>query len=190
MCKPSPNAPGCCTPGHHPQPTARPGQADTSPSTGTSLRTPLPAFLPCSPCYSTILHPPELFYIGDLSGAGGEKWMKIKFLASSEELCPADSLGFVCSSLVSEELPTFQRERACFGCCGLALCQPSFQHTGAAAGFCVPALLCFQMPMKFPPLILHGGACAPQKSSRMGGIRLLPGTGLATALQPLGVCKM
>lgn len=77
--------------------------------------------------------------------------MKIKFLASSEELCPADSLGFVCSSLVSEELPTFQRERACFGCCGLALCQPSFQHTGAAAGFCVPALLCFQMPMKFPP---------------------------------------
>lgn len=83
--------------------------------------------------------------------------MKSKFLASSEGLCPADSSGFVCSSPGSEELRTFQRERACFGCCGFALCQPSFQHTGAAAGFCIPAFLCFQMPIKFPPPILHGG---------------------------------
>lgn len=64
--------------------------------------------------------------------------MKTKFLASSEELCPADSSGFVCSSPVSEEFLTFQRERDCFGCCGFALCQPSFQHTGAAAGFLHP----------------------------------------------------
>lgn len=101
--------------------------------------------------------------------------MKIKFLASSEELCPADSLGFVCSSLVSEELPTFQRERACFGCCGLALCQPSFQHTGAAAGFCVPALLCFQMPMKFPPPILHGGGLHTTKIQQNGRNPASPG---------------
>lgn len=97
------------------------------------------------------------------------KWIKTKFLASSEELCPADSSGFVCSSPVSEEFPTFQRERGCFGCCGFAPCQPSFQHTGAAAGFCTPALLCFQMPIKVPlQSFLGGGLCATkiQQSGR------------------------
>lgn len=150
-----PKSPGVLEPRLHPHPTAGPAPlraGDTSVTSVTSLRTP--------PCFPALL--PLLFHNPAPSGAflhrgpqrrAGKKWIKSKFLSPSEELCAADGSGFVCSSPVSEELPNFQRERARFGCRGFALCQPSFR----AAGFSIPALLCFQMPIKVPPPSFKGG---------------------------------
>lgn len=81
--------------------------------------------------------------------------MKSKFLASSEELIP---LALSARPLHPRNSPLSSGNEPVLAAVGLHCASHHFSTRELLLGFCIPALLCFQIPIKFLPPSFMGGS--------------------------------